>query len=99
MFHVRDDKYRFDLSLMAKAHSWCSHMVHAALLHEIDIVVTGTFTRKWEIEIYSELACRHNYDFRVIQTTGKYGNIHDVPEDTLVAMADRWEPYPGEVII
>jgi 50S ribosomal subunit-associated GTPase HflX len=58
-----------------------------------DIVVSNTFTQEWEMEPYMELAKSWGYRvFSIVVENRHEGvNQHNVPEDKLQAMKDRFE--------
>lgn len=92
--HFEADMYfedrPFDPKLLGKAHGWCqtyTEMAHKAGYH---VVVSNTFTQLWEMEPYFDM----DPDARVIECTGDYGSIHDVPEAQLRKMRMRWESMP-----
>ena len=56
-----------------------------------DCVVSNTFTQYWEIEPYLAAARRSNSEVSIHVCKGSYGSTHDVPEDKIEVMKDRWE--------
>ncbi len=52
-----------------------------------DVVVSNTFTQYWEMEPY--LIMGHSVS--IVVANGNYENVHNVPEDVLAAMSERWE--------
>lgn len=92
--HFEADMYfkdrPFNLALLSDAHEWCQTWTkcdHDAGYH---VVVSNTFTQLWEMEPYFDM----DPDARVIECTGDYGSIHDVPEEVLWKMRVRLEPMP-----
>lgn len=99
MFFVNNGKYQFDgLSIPAVADA-CQQACEDALEMEMDVVVSNTFTRKWEMDAYVDLAEEYNAELRVYKCIGEFKNSHDVPEASLQNMKDRWEDFPGEIEI
>lgn len=85
---------QFDASRLRNAHEWCQSTVDEWMSYRQPlIVVHNTFTTKKEMEAYYDMANRHGY--RVIQTIveNTHGNVsvHDVPEETVEKMKDRFE--------
>ena len=91
MFHVRDGVYQWDLANVKKAHAWCARMVEQALEMGMDVVVSNTFVKRWEMERYEELAREAHATLNVIVATGNYKDVHDVPAATLARMRESWE--------
>jgi 50S ribosomal subunit-associated GTPase HflX len=96
---MEDGEYKFDPSKLKQAHSWCQNEVHNAMILNVttgehsDIAVSNTFTQEWEMEPYMELAKSWGYRvFSIVVENRHEGvNQHNVPEDKLQAMKDRFE--------
>ena len=99
MYHMHDGKYSFDGSRARMAHEWCQRTVLMALEYGMDVVVSNTFTERWEIEPYLRLAARFRAHVRIVRMTGTYGTVHSVPEVTMARMRDRFEAIEGEEIM
>lgn len=88
------DVYQFDASKLKQAHEWCRDLVIMAMLRqEPKIVVSNTFTQKWEMDAYYELAKQYGYQVHSLIVENRHGGVneHGVPEDKLQAMKDRFE--------
>jgi adenylate kinase family enzyme len=88
-FFMQDGVYRFDGSRVREAHAWCQGATRQALREGRRAVVSNTFTQLREMAPY--LAMSRNV--RVIEATGRWGNEHGVPPETLRRMAERWESF------
>jgi hypothetical protein len=57
------------------------------------IAVSNTFTQEWEIKPYVDLAEKYGYTVFTIIVENRHGgvNVHNVPEETLNAMLNRFE--------
>lgn len=99
MFHVHNGIYAYKQALSRNGHVFCLDMVKNAMQHHVDIVVSNTFTRQWEVAPYIDLAKSRGYDVTIVRMTKHYGNIHNVPDDTLKLMADRFEDIEGETLV
>lgn len=84
-------KYRFEPSEIEDAHTWCFAEARDALKNGHSVVVSNTFTRKWEMEPYRKLAKELGVELEILEATGNYGSIHGVPQKTIDAMRSRWE--------
>ena len=82
---------KFDGSLLKKAHAWCQEMVEKALSEGRDVVVSNTFTKKWEMAPYLEMAKKYNVDVVQKIMEGRWQNIHGCPEDVVRKMEARFE--------
>ena len=50
------------------------------------------------MEPYVKLIKKYKYNFAIIRCNGNFGSIHNVPEQTINNMIERFEDIPGEVI-
>jgi predicted kinase len=97
MYFTNNDEYRFDASMLQEAHEWCLESAEIAMFGEaIDVVVSNTFTRRWEYQPYIEAAKRYGYDVQVIECHGTWRNVHGVPPEVVGKMRARWEPHKEE---
>lgn len=91
MFFEAEGYYMFDASRLAEAHEWCLYQVKKALLAGDNVVVSNTFTRLSEFAPYVWFAEEIGAEVTLVECTGNYQNIHNVPEHVVQAMRDRWE--------
>ena len=90
MYFMKDGEYKFDQSKIADAHKWCQCATRLAL-KTAGVVVSNTFTQKWEMQPYFDMAAELGVPVRVIEATGNFNNIHGVPEAAIERMRARWE--------
>jgi tRNA uridine 5-carbamoylmethylation protein Kti12 len=76
-----------NLDLLPEAHDWCYEQTKEALKNNFDVIVSNTFTTNKEMERYVSLP----YNAFIYECKGNYKNIHNVPDDVMKKMADRWE--------
>jgi len=88
--HPRDG-YRFDREYLSHAHQWCQACARLSLLRGFDVVVANTFTRRWEMSPYLDMAQKLGASIEVITATGNFQNVHGVSADVVQAMRDRFE--------
>ncbi|NWG74066.1 MAG: AAA family ATPase [Rubrivivax sp.] len=89
-FFVVDGRYRYDASRIAQAHEWCREQTVSALRAGQRVVVANTFTRLRELAPYVRLSG----DVLVLWARGRWSNLHGVPADVVLRMAQRWEYLP-----
>jgi predicted kinase len=84
-------KYVFRPEQLRSAHTWCQETTRAFLFSGASVVVSNTFTQRWELQPYLDMAeaCSALLDIRVAR--GTFANIHNVPSDVIARMLDRWE--------
>ncbi len=96
MYFMKDGEYNFDYQKIKEAHNWCRHSVMDAMKQGIPkVVVSNTFTQKWEMDPYFILAEELGYRVFTIVVENRHGgkNSHDVPEETISKMRDRFEIF------
>ena len=91
-FTDKEGNYNFNPMELPQAHEDCQARVLGAMLSEYEsIAVCNTFTQAWEAEPYFKLCKMYGYTPFVIECQNQFGNIHDVPRESVIAMADRWD--------
>lgn len=86
-------EYNFDPKLLKEAHKSCQDKTYQLMLAGYDVAVSNTFTQKWEMKPYLDMAEKLGYTVAVITCEGDYGSIHNVPEEAIQRMKDRWEKF------
>lgn len=98
-FFMENGKYNFDITKIKLAHKYCQNQTEAWMktdgvqVDNTNIVVSNTFTQEWEMEPYFKIAEDFGYRVFTIIVENRHGgkNIHDVPEDKLEQMKNRFE--------
>ena len=90
-FWMQDGEYKFDASKLGEAHAWCQEKTRKLLADGFSPVVSNTFTTKKELKPYFDIAKEFDIVPTVILCQSSWGNIHNVPEETLKRMAARFE--------
>lgn len=85
--------YVFEPVKLPDAHAQCQFGVHGAMERGVEVIaVSNTFSQKWEYAPYLLFARSHGYRVVELTMTGSsYGSVHNVPEETLQKMRNRWE--------
>ena len=83
--------YNFDISKIKEAHQWCQDTTKYFLNKGGFVVVSNTFTSAWEMLPYFDIAKEFKINPQVILCQGRYGNIHQVPQEVLEKMVSRFE--------
>jgi predicted kinase len=100
MYFMTDDgEYIFDARWLKSAHNWCFNETEEYLSNGVNVTVSNTFTQQWEMQRYIDLAKAYGVDLNVFTMKTQYENIHNVPEQTINRMKQRWEPYEGEIFV
>ena len=99
MFFMVDGEYKFDHTKLKEAHEWCRNSVNTAMilnttanLNDV-IVVSNTFTQEWEMKPYVDMAETYGYKVFSIVIENRHGGVngHNVPEETITKMRERFE--------
>lgn len=85
-------EYVYDASKVKLAHDWCVSTAKECLEQGLNVVVSNTFVRLWELQRYIDLG----FPFRIIEMKEKYQNIHGVPQEKIDLMAKSWEELPAQ---
>lgn len=96
MFFYKNGNYKFNPNKLNSAHHWCKTQTENDLQNSKSVIVSNTFTQKWEIEPYIQLAIKYNADIVIKKATGNYQNVHGVPDEVVEKMRSRWEDMEGE---
>ena len=99
MFHMRRNQYQFEYDLIENAHEWCRLETERKMRSGYHpIVVSNTFTTNDEMKLYIELAKKYEYNYQVIAIENiPFESKHNVPQDVIDKMQDRWEMFEEEI--
>lgn len=95
-FYDEYGNYVFDEKELRAAHSWCLGTTSFNLSLGEDVVVSNTFTTLREMKDYYLMAKELGVKLNVITCQGQFGNLHNVPQETLDKMEKRF--FHGDVI-
>ena len=99
-FFEKDGEYNFNPTKIKEAHQWCRDNVEQQMKdnqlnpqYYPEIVVANTFTQEWEMNPYIELAEKYGYKVISLVVENRHGNknIHNVPDETIQKMVNRFE--------
>lgn len=95
--HIETDMYwdilgnKFDPRQLKSAHNWCQNRTRQLLIDNYNVVVANTFTQRWEMQPYFDMADTYNATLQIIECKGNFKSIHNVPQHTINKMRIRWE--------
>lgn len=99
-YHVETDQwfqtpdgYKFNPKELDAAHKWCQKEAARALANGNGVVVSNTFTQKWEILPYKQMADSLGAEFHVLTAAGNFQNVHGVSQEAIERMRKRWEQW------
>lgn len=93
-FTDEDGNYNYDPAKIPQAHDWCQEQVEAHLARGQSVSVANVFAKIFRIETYIGLGMRYKAAIHIHECTGRFQNIHGVPEEAIEQMADEWEDVP-----
>ncbi len=85
--------YLYDAKKIQAAHRWCQMKAEKAMKAGDIVIVSNTFVKLWEMEVYFNMARDLHISVQVIECKNLFGSIHNVPEETIKRMAASWEHY------
>jgi predicted kinase len=86
-----EGNYNFDGSKIKEAHSWCQRETEEQISKGNDVIVSNTFTTKRELKPYFDIAKKYGIVPHVILMQNQFESVHNVPEDVMRRMEDRFE--------
>ena len=99
MLHQIDGEYKWSARVMNFATQFVYDTTKAVLKNGRDVCVCNTFTKRKYLKLYKDLAEECNAKFKVIRVNGDFGNIHNVPAETLKNMKEHFEDWEDEEIV
>lgn len=90
-FFEQSGKYEFDPAKLSDAHAWCKQMIESELKSGNSVIVSNTFTRKWEYVPYEIMAVKYGASSSVEIMSGGFDNVHGVPKKKVEEMIKRFE--------
>jgi len=88
-FLYENGEYKWEGEKLSAAHGKCFSSTESALAHGFNVVVSDTNLFWRDMKVYCQLAKDFDVELIVIECTGDYGSIHDVPEYKLTMMKER----------
>ena len=93
-FHMKDGKYNWKPENVGKAHAWCQSKAENLMADNVTpVVIANTSTTVKEMQPYYDFAEKYGYQVFSIIVENRHGgmNVHEVPEETLEKMKNRFE--------
>lgn len=94
MYFINENgEYIFDASKLSEAHKWCFNNTENVMSFGMPLIVTNTFTTEKELAPYIDLAKKYNYQLIsvIVEHRHENKNIHNVPQEILEKMKDRFQ--------
>jgi len=94
-----DGEYRWTPERCKEAHRQAQRAVDIFARRELNIVVSNTFSQRWEVQGYTRLAPWHTvntidlFDAGLTDAELAARCVHDVPVEKIALMRARWERW------
>ena len=94
-----DDKgnYNWSPQYIKEAHRWCTDTARIMMNNNVNVIVSNTFTTLKEMQPYIDHAKLLGIDVWVYRMMGQFTSVHNVPDDVIVKMKNRFENYEDEI--
>ena len=96
--------YKFVPEHLPRAHAWCFEKFAQSVQRGEPVIVSNTFTQLWELKNYIDFALDNEAKVIVVHCTGKWDNVHGVPDEKVNQMRSRFmdntmiaSRYPDEI--
>ena len=99
MYLIQDGFYNWSKERVKHAVKWASLMVKTALVHDFDVVVSNTFTKRRYVDFYKNIAETYSAKLKVYRCVGDFQNVHGLSNDMVKKFKNAMEDYPDEVIV
>jgi len=98
-YFMVEGEYKFDPSKLGQAHQNCQDKTRESLKNGVSVAVSNTFTQRWEMEPYIQMAKEYGVRLTVVdlfdggQTNEVLAerNQHGVPVEVIAKMRERYE--------
>lgn len=87
------EDYAFNHQKLIEAHKYCREAAESALRSGFNVVVSNTFSRRWEVEPYLAMANKYGATVYIMEAKGNFESVHNVPREVILRMAERWERF------
>lgn len=89
-FFMRNGHYDFRIEDLSLAHRWCQNETRRLLQLGMTVIVSNTFTTVKELRPYFDIAAEFVLIPQVIACQNQFTSVHNVPEETMARMRQRW---------
>ncbi|WP_299694825.1 ATP-binding protein [uncultured Vibrio sp.] len=92
MYFVNEQgDYCFDPWQLGLAHEWCQNSTENGLKQGLDVVVSNTFIKQWEMKAYRQLARKYKAELIIEVCREQFGSIHNIEPSVIKRMARDWQ--------
>lgn len=98
MFFMKDGKYEWSADKLYTAHNWCFNKTFNLFEIYDTVIVSNTFTTQKELKPYLKKVAELDIPVIIVRMKNNFKNVHNVPDDTLLKMQQRFVPVDGELV-
>lgn len=93
MFFIDEDgKYNWNPKYLKSAHIWCQSNVKSDMMQGKNVIVSNTSLTPFERKPYFDLAKEFGYEVEVRTCNGGFKNVHNVPDEVIERMKEKFVP-------
>lgn len=74
-------EYKFDATKLPLAHRQCERQTNEAMKQGKNVIVSNTFIKKKDMQVYLEMAEQYGYQIQEIICRGRFSNVHGVEKE------------------
>lgn len=93
MYFMGPRGYNWQQDLLHRAHGWCQDTCDRFVASGKTVVIANTLTTIKELRPYFFIADKYGIEVDVTTLGTIFGNVHNVPEDTVARQRDRMAPH------
>jgi len=92
-------EYNWKAELLGRAHQWCYDHVEAELRAGNSVIVSNTSLKKRDRKLYIDLGIAYNATIEVITCDGNFKNVHNVPNEKIEMMKEKFQPFSEDELL
>jgi len=90
-------KYEWDGNQVALAYAECQKKAEEGIVEGKYVIIANVNPSASDLQIYLDMANRHNAEFKVFRLMNSFQNLHGVPPEKMEKYAARFYSYEGEI--
>jgi predicted kinase len=94
-----EGNYNWNPRELGNAHKWCQAKTEEDMRNGKNVIVSNTFLTPFERKSYFDLAKKYEYNVQVITCDGGYKSVHNVPDESMKRMRDKFVPFSQDELL
>ncbi|MFT5758545.1 MAG: putative kinase [Alteromonadaceae bacterium] len=91
-FIDKNGDYQFDHEQLSAAKRWCKEQCEMYLKQGNSVVISNTFVKQSEMDVFRLLAKKFHASFSVLTCIGQCENNYHVSQATMQKLKSEWQP-------